>query len=88
MPVYYIADAEVTNRDITACQNVWNLILDDQSEAYLEYKKSTDSPHGSCIIWFYHVFYERLFNIHPLCRPLFTKGVESVGAFLVQIYKI
>jgi hemoglobin-like flavoprotein len=85
MPVYYHASAEVTNRDITACQNVWNLILEDQSPSFLEYKKATDNPPPTCIIWFYHVFYERLFNIHPLCRPLFTKGVESVGSFLVQM---
>jgi hemoglobin-like flavoprotein len=85
MPVYFVANVEVTNRDITCCQNVWNLILDDQSPGYIEHKTSNEQAHPTCIVWFYHVFYERLFNIHPLCRPLFTKGVESVGAFLVQM---
>lgn len=86
MPVYYIPKAEVTTRDITACQNVWNLIVEDKSDAFTEFKKNDpSSAPETCIIWFYHVFYERLFNVHPLCRPLFTKGVESVGAFLVQM---
>jgi hemoglobin-like flavoprotein len=85
MPVYFIPNVEVTSRDVTSCQNSWNLIIDDESAAYKAYKSSTDQAHPTCIIWFSHVFYERLFNIHPLCRPLFTKGVESVGAFLVQM---
>mmetsp|Transcript_9930 Transcript_9930/g.10431 ORF Transcript_9930/g.10431 Transcript_9930/m.10431 type:complete len:223 (+) Transcript_9930:107-775(+) len=85
MPVYFIPQAEVISRDINSCQDVWNLILDDRSPAYLEYIKKANPPPTSCIVWFYSVFYERLFNVHPLCRPLFTKGIESIGSFLVQM---
>jgi hemoglobin-like flavoprotein len=85
MPVYYIPNAEVNTRDVTACQNVWNMILEDQSPKWLERVQSGDKKYPSCITWFYNVFYERLFNVHPLCRPLFTKGIESIGSFLVQM---
>ena len=113
MPVYYIPQVEVTSNDILACQNVWNLILDEKSIEYQNYLKTitiaaaatttiatttitsttvattnnTIQP-KSCIEWFYSIFYDRLFNVHPLCRPLFTKGIESLGTFLVQMISL
>jgi hemoglobin-like flavoprotein len=51
--------------------------------------KSDPSFHqASCISWFYSVFYERLFDVHPLCRPLFTSGIISQGKFLVKMVSL
>jgi hemoglobin-like flavoprotein len=42
----------------------------------------------SCIGWFYILYYERLFDIHPLCKPLFTTGIISQGKFLVKMISL
>ncbi len=68
--------------------SVWNAILDDASPQYILTKDKPGFAYPSCRAWFYNVFYERLFDIHPLCKPLFTNGVDSIGTFLVKMISI
>jgi hemoglobin-like flavoprotein len=85
MPLYYIPNPQVTLRDTTACLSVWNAILDDASPSFILKKNEINFKFHTCREWFYHTFYERLFDIHPLCKPLFVRGVDSIGVFLVQM---
>lgn len=89
MPVYYINDAVISDRDLTLAKGAWLQIIEDRSEEYLKQKREDPSfDHASCISWFYSVFYARLFNIHPMCRPLFTSGIVSQGKFLVKMVSL
>jgi hemoglobin-like flavoprotein len=65
--------------------SVWNAILDDATPQYIMTKDKPGFTFPSCRVWFYNIFYERLFDIHPLCKPLFTNGVDSIGTFLVKM---
>jgi hemoglobin-like flavoprotein len=51
-------------------------------------KKDPNFHQASCISWFYSNFYERLFDVHPMCRPLFTSGIISQGKFLVKMVSL
>lgn len=51
-------------------------------------KKDPNFHQASCISWFYSIFYERLFDVHPMCRPLFTSGIISQGKFLVKMVSL
>lgn len=88
MPVYYIHNAQVTPEDIKVAKESWALITEDQSQEFLKQKLNSSFAFNSCIGWFYVSYYERLFDIHPLCRPLFTTGIISQGKFLVKMISL
>lgn len=81
-------EAEITDRDLVVAKSSWNYIIEDRSPLYLELKKGPDFEHASCISWFYSIFYARLFNVHPMCKPLFTSGIVSQGKFLVKMVSL
>jgi hemoglobin-like flavoprotein len=85
MPLYYVPNCVLTVRDVQCCKGGWNQILQDTSPEYTRQKLNHDFKFSSCVSWFYHIFYDRLFDVHPLCKPLFVNGVDSIGKFLVQM---
>mmetsp|Transcript_6195 Transcript_6195/g.9345 ORF Transcript_6195/g.9345 Transcript_6195/m.9345 type:complete len:207 (+) Transcript_6195:119-739(+) len=85
MPAYYMPTADVGPNDIAAAKVSWSLITDDKAQPFLFGKKERLFQYSTCIGWFYVVFFERLFDVHPACKPLFTAGVISQGKFLVKM---
>jgi hemoglobin-like flavoprotein len=88
MPVYYIHDAEVTSEDIAEAAASWKLITDDTSKEFKRKKLNPSFTYFSCISWFFSLFYARLFDVHPLCKPLFSAGLQSQGKFLVKMISL
>lgn len=88
MPVYYIHDAQVTVEEIQLARHTWKLIISDQCPNYLVVCQNIDFEHPSCISWFYFMFYNRLFDVHPMCRPLFTSGIITQGKSLVKMISL
>ena len=88
MPVYYIHDVDVMAEDLRLAKSIWDYIIDDKSPAFIKMKEDPTFEQNSCISWFYTIFYERLFNVHPMCRPLFTSGIVSQGKFLVKMMSL
>jgi hemoglobin-like flavoprotein len=87
--VYFIQDAVVTEEDILLARSNWNMIVGDTSPAYKHAKDTIPNfEPASCVSWFYTIFYERLFNVHPMCQPLFTTGLVGQGKFLVKMMSI
>ena len=88
MPVYYIHDAVVTEDDLREATVTWNMITEDSEE--FKRRKATDPEftHFSCVSWFFNNFYSRLFDVHPLCRSLFTSGLQSQGKFLIKMVSL
>jgi hemoglobin-like flavoprotein len=84
LPVYYM-DEPVTIYDIELATRSWNLIVNDTSPKYMKLKSDGLIDQPSCLSWFYISFYERLFDVHPLSRKLFTTTVNSQGKFLVMM---
>lgn len=89
MPVYYVHDAAVSAEDIALAKASWNLIIDDKSEEFHRRKREDPNfQYYSCISWFFSNFYSRLFDVHPLCKSLFSSGLQTQGKFLVKMISI
>jgi len=74
MPVYFVED-RVDVRDIDLAKGVWTMIIDEKNPNFERQKlagleagaEGEDLP-TSCMMWFYDIFYKRLFDVHPTCR--------------------
>ncbi len=87
MPLYYTTD-DISTEERKLAFDSWQAILNNTTPEYLARKASPDFPYGSCVIFFYDNFYLRLFDIHPMARPLFKSGMKSQGKFLVQMISL
>lgn len=87
MPVYYTVQ-EVSIEERKLASNSWDLILNEKSPEFLSKKGDPDFPYQSCVTFFYDSFYLRLFDVHPLCKQLFKKGMKSHGKFLVKMISL
>lgn len=87
MPVYF-CDDPVTLQEMSIAKLTWNMILLNESPVFI-HRKSTEPPerfhYDSCVAFFYDTFYLRLFDVHPLCKPMFQGGLKSRGKFLVKM---
>jgi hemoglobin-like flavoprotein len=84
MPLYYTTDP-VTTEDLARAKKSWNLIVDDESRAFKTAKLDPNFTEISCLSYFYTVFYNRLFDIHPCCKPLFKGSIQIQGKALAKI---
>lgn len=84
MPLYYTHDAVITPEFLDMARNSWASVTENRAPAFVALK-GTDKEFGTGVEMFYTVFYERLFDIHPMCKPLFAKGIEGQGRFLVKM---
>eukprot|EP01040_Poterioochromonas_malhamensis_P008009 gene8009-8657_t len=82
-PVYYCDDMLTTEEDILV-ERAWNLVLTDGA---FSYRLKAQRSHSSCIAYFYELFYNRLFDVHPGARDLF-KDIQSQGKFLVKMISL
>ena len=76
---------KLTSTEVSIAKAAWNQIENGSSE-YERLKASDPSfKFDSCIEWFYKTFYERLFEIHPVAKPMF-KDPTKQGQFLVALF--
>jgi len=85
MPIYYTT-VEITPEERKAANESWNLILNNTAPEF-EARRRTDADFKfeSTVMFFYDIFYARLFDIHPLSKELFKRGMKAQGKFLVQM---
>ena len=88
MPVYYVEET-VSPEDLKLASASWQMIINDTSPEFKR-KRTTDPDftQPSCISWFFNSFYTRLFDVHPLCRPMFKNGLQTQGKFLIQMVSL
>jgi hypothetical protein len=69
LPVYYTTET-LNKDDIKLAENSWNYVANDTSPIYIEKLTSTTFAHAypTCKDWFLEVFYDRLFDIHPVMQ--------------------
>ena len=53
------------------------MTVDEKSEHFIALKQNSEFTHTSCISYFFDIFYERLFDVHPLCEPMFKSGMKA-----------
>jgi hemoglobin-like flavoprotein len=84
MPIYYNGNP-ITDGEFEAANTVWKLIVNNRSEVFLSLKRQDPTiEFENCMDYFFHTFYTRLFDIHPGCRPLFTRSIHKQGSFLLR----
>ena len=84
LPMYY-SDEPIVLEEVCVAKFTWHLVLNDQSPVFLSRKSESGFHYQSCVSFFYDSFYTRLFDVHPVCRPLFLRGMTSQGKFLVKM---
>ena len=84
MPVFYV-DEQLVASDVEAAKASWKMITDDTAPGFLALKGTPGFDFPSCIMFFFDNFYSRLFDVHPMCRPMFKAGLKSQGKFLVKM---
>lgn len=83
-PVFYL-DALIDKEDIDKAKASWSMITNDTAPGFLALKGTPGFDFPSCIMMFFDTFYSRLFDVHPMCRPMFKSGLKSQGKFLVKM---
>jgi len=81
------APNEITVHECSLARSSWDMILNHTAPVFVQLRDQPDFPFGNCMIYFTHIFYKRLFDIHPFAKGMF-KNVQSQGRALVQILTI
>ena len=67
-PVYFV-DEPLTVEEVALASHSWELIGDDLSPQWLKMKTEGAAQtvkYRGCQEWFQTIFYERLFDVHPV----------------------
>ena len=90
MPVFYTKDQTISAEEMAIATDSWGRILDDSSPEFIRRKEveGESFSHASCVTFFYDSFYKRLFDVHPLCKPMFKSGMKSQGKFLMKLISL
>jgi hypothetical protein len=87
-PLYHTAQPFGPNERETA-ERTWKMILNNQCDNFSHVKASTlNFPHANAIEWFYDIFYNRLFDVHPGCKTLFHRSINKQGSFFVRMFSL
>jgi nitric oxide dioxygenase len=85
VPPYY-TELQLTNIDYIHANSAWKLIIDNKCKNHL--KKNEKNPNLKCVVWFYEVFYEKLFELFPEIKPLFKHSVDKQGKMLTSMISL
>ncbi len=83
-PSWYIKDATVSADEENLLKLTWNSILDGTAKGYI-LQKSEQPDLPSSLVYFYDLFYKRLFEVHPESKELFKGNLTTQGKALVQM---
>lgn len=87
MPIYYTTEP-LTTVELEEAMRVWKMILNNRSEHFNALKKLNAEKNvkeaENCQEYFMHLFYLRLFDIHPNCQSLFTRSIHKQGSFFLR----
>ena len=82
-PCFYTA-TPITAEQHEKCQLIWKSIVNNRSEYFLKLKREAfeqnrqaEFPFNVCQDYFTHLFFQRLFHIHPCCKKLFHSSQQS-----------
>jgi hemoglobin-like flavoprotein len=84
LPLYF-TDEPITEGDLEIARATWTLVMEDKSPAFLAVKDTADCKETTCLEWFFTVFYDRLFDVHPVCRSLFKNDPRHQGRAMVNL---
>lgn len=86
MPAYYTPSPHISAAILETAKEAWLKILENRSNVVRSIKNN-DGWVGSTsgISMFYTTFFDRLFDVHPLAKPLFSGGMQAQGKAIVKM---
>ena len=66
-------------------------MVEDNCEHFYELQRTgalDSKQQASALVWFFHSFYERLFDVHPSVIPLFKQDMATQGRKLVSMISL
>eukprot|EP01039_Chlorochromonas_danica_P000648 gene648-703_t len=86
LPLYYTTEL-LTPVEYDLVHSLWEMVLNNTAPEFVQMRKDPSFHYSTCIAFFYDTYYHRLFDVHPLCRDLFT-DVAKQGKFLVKMISL
>ncbi len=78
LPIYYTKE-NFTDKEKDEALNVWKLITSNKAPGFIAQKESNPHfPYTLCSEYFYSIFFERLIDIHPTSKNLFSKNSQRM----------
>lgn len=87
MPVYYNKEL-VTTEELTAVVDSWKMIVGNECAHFNKLKTSGDIKFENCLELFFHTFYHRMWDVHPVSKTLFHGSINRQGAFVARFLSI
>lgn len=85
-PIYYIPNAVIADREALLVVESWNKIVNNTSLHWKDISKAeNECKHLSSLSMFYELFYQRLFDVSPSSKQLFSKSIQVQGKALVHM---
>ena len=85
MPVYYLPDT-VTHADAAIVNKTWKIIQSNDTpgrDVMLTLTGCAPDTDGATL--FKSLYFKRLFDVHPLSRPLFSAQAQASGRFIILL---
>lgn len=85
LPIYF-TNAKLTKDDIMLAKNSWDIIATGTCPKFVFSKLTFKEkfPFESAVSWFQSVYFNRLFDVHPLCRGMFI-DCRAQGRFFSSL---
>jgi len=78
LPIYY-TKVPITKKEFDAAVTVWKMISSNKAPNYLAQKlQNPNFNYILCSEFFYDIFFERLQDVHPGSRSLFSKSTARM----------
>ena len=79
-PKFFIKNAVIETYDRDNVREIWRYVSSNTSPEFaMQRANDPNFSHSTCMIWFFHVFYDRLFDLHPEVKPLFQGNILKQG---------
>lgn len=83
MPIYYTTDA-LTADERESAMTVWKMISNNKAPNFVAQKRSDPSfTYILCSEYFYDIFFDRLNDVHPGARGLFSKSGQRMRQYFL-----
>jgi hypothetical protein len=86
-PIYYNAQT-ILPYEVERVAASWKIMVNDKAEEYWRLKREfpENVPCKTSIDFFGNRFFKRLIEIHPSCKPLFTKSTMAMGQIICAMF--
>lgn len=89
LPVYYTS-VELTKLEVNLAKQSWDYMTEDIFPVYISNLSTMTFAHAfpSCKDWFSELFYERLFDVHPVSITRNLKNIYTLIFVLRSFFNI